>query len=219
MHSSRSSSSATSPIEPQHGFRRRSQHSLDDPSGSRLLPKLASLRYPPSRPSSTTPEYSTSKFGDVNKSGGLGKDEEEVPLTRGHPLDDEDLDSQAEMGRRYSNNNGGPLDGFPTREPVWKALLKRRPVLLGLLALAGCILLWTQSSGSVSGSFSMKGSDQSGSQQDTPLKEGDALAFKDVQEQGQPKPANQECKPIPGKPDHQYALMIDAGSTGSRIHI
>lgn len=28
-----------------------------------------------------------------------------------------------------------------------------------------------------------------------------------------------ECIPIPGKPERQYALMIDAGSTGSRIHV
>lgn len=206
MHSSRSRSTSASPIEHHNNFRRRSRSSVDTLTQDNHLPsnKLASLRYPPSRPSSATPDYAGSSFSGKNS-----KAEEEVPLSTG---DLDDLDSQAEMGRRYSN--GGPLDGFPRREPAWKSLLKRRPVLLGLLALTGCILLWTQTSGSVSGSLSLGNTNK-----EAPLKEGDALAFKDVQEQGQPKPATQECKPIPGKPDHQYALMIDAGSTGSRIHI
>lgn len=32
-------------------------------------------------------------------------------------------------------------------------------------------------------------------------------------------PVKQECVVPEGKPEHQYALMIDAGSTGSRIHV
>ena len=153
-------------------------------------------------------------------------------------VDEEDEEAdEAEMGRNDGRGRyGAPsLQQSQAKQQQTSSIFKRRNLLLALGAVVGLVWLaggtpgWKKgfvrsSSHTTSelpelidnegGADSNTGFDGLGSQENLErpnLPEG-ANA-------GSDSSATTECIPIPGKPAHQYALMIDAGSTGSHIHI
>lgn len=186
----RSNSTSSPPIQTQAPHLRR--RSFPQPQ----QPDLGSSPYPPLP--------LPAPGADLSRNG----TEESHINQLSHPEAPDDSDSQAEMGWRYA----GPMDNFASKpESGLRAFFKRKPLTVAVLVLLVFGFLWSQAGPATPSLTSFKPQQQSQNHQ--------ALAYEDEQDQGQPRPSSQECKPLPGKPDHQYALMIDAGSTGSRIHI
>jgi hypothetical protein len=133
---------------------------------------------------------------------------------------DQGLLHDAEMGHYEQLPKPGPS------KFSWIDFFKRKPVLISLAALVGLLYLFSsghapslahardgevQFSGGKAGEDSNTDFEGLGAQ--------DNLDRPHLPAGGEQASEQGKCVPILGMPDHQYALMIDAGSTGSRIHI
>jgi hypothetical protein len=154
---------------------------------------------------------------------------EAVTLAQTHPLtsvrtsvhDPDEVEARASLvGSEEAEDGSDMLLGAPNtshktrygRDPSatsTSSLLKRRG-WIGGFALVG-LLVWLL--GSRDASFGPRVEDE------PPLgTAADHVVAPLPKKRPSADPAA-SCIPVSGKPEHQYALMIDAGSTGSRIHI
>lgn len=131
-------------------------------------------------------------------------------------VEETELQDMGGSSSEWSRGRYGAPVLQPHESPAWYRRNKKIVILLGAAAL---LLLGYAATHSASSTRLIPASE---SNTDFEGMGSEEIAQRPADQQLD-NPNNQnnknQCLPVPGKPEHQFALMIDAGSTGSRIHI